>query len=809
MANADFHAIEKKWLDYWRNEGVYKFDQSSKKPVFSIDTPPPTVSGKMHLGHAFSYCQADMIARFKRMRGFEVFYPFGFDDNGLATERFVEKSRNIQAKNFSREEFIKICLDETRKAEEQLQKDFSSLGLSVDWSLVYRTIDNFARKQAQRSFLDIHAKGRLYQREAPAMWCPKCETSIAQAELEDMEKDSRFVHIRFDVEGGKSIVIATTRPELLPACVAFFVHPDDKRYASFVGRKVKIPFSDRTVLVHASDKAKQDVGTGAVYCCTFGDLTDVEWVMEFGLPIIEIIGKNGVLNDKAGRFAGKNVLDARKEVVEALEADGRVMKVEPLRHVANVHERCKTPVEILTSKQWFVKYLDLRETFIGRGKEVKWTPEHMRVRFDNWINGLKWDWNVSRQRFFGVPLPVWYCKKCKKPKLASPEDLPADPLQSKPKGKCSCGSSEFEPEKDVLDTWFTSSLTPQINCKWLEDEKLFKKLFPMSLRPQAHDIITLWAFNTVVKAHLHSNSLPWKQIMISGHALDPKGRKMSKSLGNVIAPQDMVSKYCADALRYWSASASLGEDVPFQEKEMVAGQKFLSKLLNAGKFVSGLTQGISLEDFRNEKKNLRPTDKWILSRLNTLKKSVTESMESFDFFRGLNPVRDFFWLEFADYYIEEVKYRAYDESNPSCKAAKLTLLSVYLDCLKMLSPFLPFVCEDIMQSQFSSHLKAKSIHLEEWPGFDATLVSDQAEFEGETCNSIVSALRKLKSSRSLAMNAELGKAEIFVSSPKAETAVKAVLEDVCGTMNVKSLAVSRAKPAEGAVKVSEEVFLSA
>jgi len=555
-AMLDLHALESKWQKKWEKEKIHKFNKNSSKPVFSIDTPPPTVSGGMHMGHAFAYVQQDFIARYKRMKGFEVFHPFGFDDNGLATERFVESKKKIRAKDFSREEFIKICLETTKEAEKEMKKHWTALGMSLDWELLYRTIDAPARRTAQKSFLDIYEKGRLYQKEAPTMWCPACETAIAQAELEDKEKESQFVFISFDVEGGKKITIATTRPELMPACVAIHVHPEDKRYLDLIGKEVKIPFTERKVKIFANPDVDKEFGTGAVYHCTFGDLDDVEWVMAMNLPIIEIMGKDGRLNEKAGKYKGMKTEEARKAIIEDLKKEGRIEKIEPIKHVVNVHERCKTPIEILTAKQWFVKYLDLKEEFIAKGETINWFPKHFKARYDNWIAGLKWDWNISRQRYYGVPFPVWYCKKCGKVILAQETQLPVDPLKDKPREKCECGSNEFEPEKDVFDTWFTSSLTPQINCLWKEKDKFFKKMYPMNLRPQGHDIITLWAFSTIVKGLFHSGQVPWKDIMINGWALEPKGKKMSKSLGNVISPTEMIEKYSADVLMYCLMQAS-------------------------------------------------------------------------------------------------------------------------------------------------------------------------------------------------------------------------------------------------------------
>lgn len=776
----DFREIEKKWQESWIKEKTYSFDPNRRGDIYSIDTPPPTVSGKMHLGHAFSYSQADFIARFKRMSGYNVFYPFGFDDNGLATERLVEKSRNIKAKDFTREEFIKICLDETRKHEETMRNDFASLGLSVDWGLVYRTIDKLARKVSQKSFLDLYKKGRVYRKEAPSIWCPRCETTLAQAELNDVDLDSTFNDIIFKMENGEDLIIATTRPELLPSCVAVFIHPSDERKKELLGKEAIVPLFGFKVPIIEDERVDPEKGTGIVMCCTFGDQTDMEWYFAHNLPLKMSISKDGKMTKLAGKYEGMKIKEARKEIINDLKEAGLLLKQTPIKHTVKVHERCNTEIEILNAKQWFIKYLDLKEEFLEKGKELDWFPKHMRVRYENWIKGLQWDWSISRQRFFGVPFPVWYDAESGKEIVASEEELPVDPLTDKPKNY---DSENLEPEKDVMDTWATSSLTPQINAKWGIDDELYKKIFPMSLRPQAHDIITLWAFNTIVKANFHEGKLPWKDIMISGHALDAKGRKMSKSLGNTVSPQEMIDKYSADVLRYWSATGSLGEDLPFQEKEFVAGKKFLTKLYNASRFVAMQTEGVKPRDLKSE--NLREVDKWILSRLNRVIKVSTESLEKYEFSKAFSAVRNFFWLEFADYYIEIVKRRVYEDKDDTAKAV---LVKVMTDVLKMLAPFVPHVVEETYQANFKHCLETNSVHLEKWPKVDENFIDTEAEEAGKMLKDIIAGLRKYKSENNLAMNSELEEVKVFGNS-NAEK----VKEDIADTMKVKSVVVGEGK----------------
>ena len=790
-AGIDFLAIERKWQDKWRKEGVCSFNQKSSAAIYSIDTPPPTVSGKMHLGHAFSYTQADFIARYRRMRGFNVFYPFGFDDNGLATERLVEKSRNIRAKDFTREQFIKICLEETRKHEETMYNDFRMLGLSVDWGLLYRTIDELARKISQKSFIEIYKKKRAYRKEAPSMWCPNCETAIAQAELEDVELDSTFNDVVFRLENSKELVIATTRPELLSSCVAVFLHPSDPKKKELLGKKAKVPLFDYFVPILEDERVDPEKGSGIVMCCTFGDQTDMEWYFAHNLPLKMSFTKDGRMTNIAGKYEGLKIKEARKQIIADLKEEGLLKSQKPIRHNVNVHERCKTEIEIMNAKQWFIKYLDLREEFIRKGKELKWYPEHMRVRYENWINGLQWDWSISRQRFFGIPFPVWYCKKCDAEIVADEKQLPIDPLEHKPEvAKCSkCGGTEFVPEKDVMDTWATSSLTPQINAKWGADEKLYKKIYPMSLRPQAHDIITLWAFNTIVKGYFHGKELPWKDIMISGHALDPKGRKMSKSLGNVIEPVEMIKKYSADMLRYWAGTGTLGEDIPFQEKEFISGKKFMTKLYNAGRFVESATKDFDFEKFDKKKAKFRLTDFWIMSKLNSTITEATENLEKYEFSRAMIPVRNFFWLEFADYYIEEIKYRIYNIDEPTRKEAQYCLVKVFTDVLKMLAPFMPHITEEIMQCNFRRYMKDKSVHLEKWPASDKKAISKEYEEVGAIMNSAISLIRKEKSRKSISLNSSVKKAVITVANGKKE-ALKKTADEIRKTMNIMEIIIA-------------------
>ncbi len=773
------HEAEKRWQQYWDTEGIHKFDEKdTTREVFSIDTPPPTVSGKMHLGHAFSYSHQDFVIRYQRMLGKNIYYPWGFDDNGLPTERYIEKRCRVRAADMPRAEFRKLCLEESKEAEQELKDRWQSIGISPDWQNNYRTVDDWSIKTSQRSFIDLYKIGREYRKEAPTIWCPECRTAIAQVELEDRELDSMFNDIVFTLsENNQQILIATTRPELLPACVAIFVHPDDKRYTWMIGKKAKVPLFGFEVEILADERADPEKGTGIVMCCTFGDQTDMEWWKAHNLPLRIAIAPDGKMNSTAGKYERMSIKDARKAIIADLEKEDLLRGQRPIKHEVNVHERCGTEIEFLVTKQWFIRYLDLKDQLIEAGRKIKWHPDHMRHRYENWITGLQWDWCISRQRYSGVPFPVWYCKECDEPIIADEDMLPVDPLTDKPEKPCpKCGCEESVPEKDILDTWATSSLTPQIALRWKEDEAFFKRMYPMSLRPQAHDIITFWLFNTVVKGTLHCEEVPWKNAMISGWALDPKGKKMSKSKGNIIEPLEMIQKYSGDCLRYWAASSKLGQDLPFQEKEFVAGKKFINKLWNASRFVIG-----HLGNYHYREIELAPVDRWLLSKLQKLIQSNTAVFDEFQYSRVKADTENFFWHVFCDHYLELVKDKLYNAENYSKEERESALYALYtglLSSLKMLAPILPHITEEIYQLYFAKIEGKKSIHISQWPIASENYIDEDAELSGDLLVDVVSAVRKFKSERNLSLRTELDSIAILCSKEdrlKLETVQKDLL----------------------------------
>ena len=833
---------ELKWQKFWEENAIFKFDAQSNKPIYSIDTPPPTVSGKMHLGHAFSYSQQDFIARYRRMKGYNLFYPFGTDDNGLATERLIEKKRKVVSKKMERGAFIKLCLETLEEIRPAFVKDWKRIGMSCDFSIFYSTINDHCRRISQKSFVELYKQGRIYQKKAPIIFCPACKTAIAQVEMEGVEKNTTLNYIKAMMETGEYIVYATTRPELHPGCVGISldeqgdyvtvqrdngerwiishdaVEKMDHEFPmsilktfkgkELVGKKVDIPFSQKAVPVTHDISAKTGYGSGIVFYCTYGGLDCVEWMVRHQevTPVL-IMDESGTYNELSP-YKGMNSLEARKAVLDDLEKKGALLKKEPLHHTVNVHERCGTDIEYVATRQWFVKYLDLREKFLEAGARLEWYPPHMKVRYDNWIKGLNWDWCISRQRHFGIPIPVWYDEKGKVV-LPDEEQLPVDPLKDKPRNY----NGKTVPEKDVLDTWATSSMTPQLAIELFDDESVKKKLFPMSLRPQAHDIITFWLFNTLVKSQLHYGINPWKDVVISGHAQDPHGKKMSKSKGNVIEPQMMIDKYSADALRFWAAGSKLGDDLPFQEKDLVTGQKFVTKLWNASKFCL-----LHLNDFEPEKLGSHPKnsqvetyDAWLFSKLQKLVKGCTETFEKYEYSQTKAEVENFFWHTFCNNYLEIVKDRLYNPTIRGTEARESAQQGIFrgiVTVLKLMAPIMPHITEEIYQVYFlgkdTEKEKGQSIHLSSWPEYQEELVDERAELCGDIGVDIINTVRKFKSEQRMSMKGELR--QLVVKSK--EQSKNHEIQEIIGKIQGDLKAVLNAKEIvfEGETSLQSEKF---
>ena len=769
----------------WQAAGVYHFQADSDAPVYAIDTPPASVSGRLHLGHVYSYAHADFFARYRRMRGDNVFYPMGYDDNGLPTERMVERRLGVRAGEVGRAAFVRACLEVSAEVEAEYEAIWRRLGLSVDWRYSYRTIDEEARRLAQWGFLDLLRRDLAYRRVAPTLWCPECRTAIAQAELSDLERDTTFFTLAFDLDDG-ALPIATTRPELLPACVAVFVHPDDGRTQHLIGRQATTPLFGRAVPILADAAADPALGTGAVMCCTFGDTTDIAWQRRHDLPLIQAIGGDGRLTAAAGPFAGLTTEAARRQIAAALAESGHLLDSRPIHQTVRVHERCDTPVEYLTSEQWFIRLLDSRDAFREAGERIAWHPAHMSARYRQWVDNLNWDWCISRQRAFGVPFPLWYCQTCGALMAADEDELPVDPAERPPSRPCACGGDTFLPETDVMDTWATSSLTPQIVGRRLADPSLFRRVFPMTLRPQAHEIIRTWAFYTIVRAHYHDGALPWSNVAISGWGLAPDGaEKLSKSRGGgPIGAMQALDKYSADAVRYWAAGAALGKDTIISEERIAAGGKWVTKLWNVARFAERFLAGYAPPPAPPP--DLTTADRWLLARLARLVADATAAFEGYDYATARGEVETFFWRDLADNYVEMAKQRLYD-GGAGYEAARYTLHAALLTTIKLLAPLLPYVTEAIYRGLFVAAGGAPSVHRAAWPAVEARFDDAAALADGEALIDIATAVRRYKSEHNLSLGAPLAALHLPDAPAGLAAALRGATSDLLSITRARAL----------------------
>ena len=838
--------VEPKWIEAWNQNATYAFDRSATRDnVFSIDTPPPTVSGSLHMGHVFSYTHTDTVARFWRMRGKSVFYPMGWDDNGLPTERRVQNYYGVscdasvayvanfeppfrgdppkdhRAVPISRPNFIELCEELTAEDEKIFEDLFRRLGLSVDWSLLYTTIEDRSRRASQRGFLRNLARGEAYTQEAPTLWDVDFRTAVAQAELEDRDRPGAYHTIAFHKsDGSGDVLIDTTRPELLPACVALIAHPDDPRYQPLFGKTVRTPLFNVEVPVFAHPLAQIDKGTGIAMCCTFGDLTDVIWWRELQLSMRAIISRDGRivaeapsgLTDPAGlahyaSLVGKSAKQAQTAIAEMLSASGEMIgEPRAITHPVKFYEKGDRPLEIVTSRQWYIRNggrdAALRDSLLARGAGLHWLPDHMRHRYSNWVEGLNGDWLVSRQRWFGVPVPVWYPLDAQgetlhdSPLVPDESLLPIDPSTDAPAGYTEAQRGQpggFIGDPDVMDTWATSSLTPQIAGKWQDDNDLFDRVFPFDVRPQGHDIIRTWLFSTMVRSHFEHDVAPWSHVALSGWILDPDRKKMSKSKGNVVTPADLFDSYGSDAVRYWAVGARPGVDTAFSEDQMKVGRKLATKLLNVSKFVLGI--GEVADD-------VVPTeaiDVAMLHRLAGVVDEATKAFEEFDYARVLERTEEFFWW-FCDDYVELVKTRGYlSHTEDGAMSARAALRRALSTLQRLLAPLLPFVTEEVW-----SWWQSGSVHQSQWPttsGLTQGLASGPNDELLDAICGAIGVIRRAKTEAKVSQRAVVTEA-LFVTSIDAASAITAGWADIADAGSVEKWSISTADTNEITVNVT-------
>jgi valyl-tRNA synthetase len=774
MSQYDSAAIEGRWQKMWKDEEVYRFDPASDKPVFSIDNPPRYTSGSLHLGHATGYSLIDFAARYRRMRGYNVFFPLCFDVNGTPIEVRVEKKHKITKLDLPRQKYRELCSEYANSFISEMTHHFEILGESMDPSIYYQTDAPYYRRITQLSFVKLFAKGLVYKANFPVNWCPRCMTALADAEVEYRDNVNKLNYIRFKIDGEDGeVMVATTRPELLCTCKVVAVHPDDAEKQHLVGKNLVTPLYGRKVKVIADPKVDPEYGTGNVMICTIGDKEDLEWVMKYHLEMEKGIDEQGRMTELAGKYAGMPVAEAREAAIQDLKDQGILVKQEDNPQNVSICWRCHTPIEFLQVPQWFLRTTDLKKEVLARADEINWFPEFMKIRLRDWVNSLEWDWVLSRQRIFATPVPVWECAKCGHAVCATESQCYVDPTMDKPPvDVCPECGGELIGCTDVFDTWMDSSGSALYNTYWERDAELHEKLFPMSLRPQSHDIIRTWAFYSILRSEQIEHSRPWDDIMIHGFIMAPDGTPMHSSIGNVIDPIPILEQYGADALRYYAGTCSLGIDHAFREKDVIRGRKLCNKIFNLGQFV-----GRFFDSKPAAPAELRASDRWIISRYSKVVKAATESLDVYQFDKALRDVEGFIWHEFADHYVEMVKSRKDD-------AVKYTLYNVFLGCIKLMAPFQPHVTEDVYQEHFQRFEGTKSVHLASWP--EPIFEDEEAERVGDVLKDVIAAVRSWKSEKKVPLNADLELVELIGQDAKVLEAAKA---DIVETVKAKKLEI--------------------
>ena len=810
----NFTEIERKWQQKWEEMAIYHYDWNDKKRVpYSIDTPPPYPSGELHMGNVLNWTYFDMVARYKRMQGFNVLFPQGWDCHGLGVEIQVEKTYNVRKRDVPPDQFRKWCMELVERYIAMMKEGILKLGCSIDWTTEYRTMDPDYWRRTQLSFILLYKKGYMYQGTHPVNWCPRDETAIADAEVDYVKREGILHYIRFPFEGtSEYALIATSRPEFIPACVAIEVNPNDERYSKYIGKKIVVPIVNRSVTVIADECVDPAFGTGVVMICTYGDKEDVKTVIKHKLPVIMLLTENGRINEKGGKYAGLTINQARAAIVEDLTAVGLLEKTEKIMQEVGVCDRCKTHVEILERKQWFMNTRKLTDAVEKTANEIAWYPDYMKNRLIDWAKSLDWDWVISRQRLFATPIPVWYCKNCGELIIAKEGWVPIDPKLENPRiDKCpKCGSKEFTGEQDVFDTWMDSSITCAVHAGW-PDRADWKHLFPADVHPSGTDIIRTWAYYLMVRHLALFDEKPFKSCLINGMVLGSDGRKMSKSLKNYAAAPEVLNKNGADATRQWAAGGgATGSDIPYRAQDVEYGRRFLVKLWNVSGFTSKL-----LADYKPSVQadlELQPLDKWIISKAENLTKKVTEAFEKCQFNIAVEDIRNFTWHVFCDYYVEAVKDRLYNpdlHSQAKRLAAQYTLYEVLYRVLQLLAPVTPHLTEEIYQHMFAENKGFESLQISPWPQFNSALVNEEAEKNGDLIIAVISEVRHDKAEKKLPLNAPVKNLIIYAGSDENAKIISSGNADITGTLKVANIQVLSEKQCEGRQVSPYDVYIKA
>jgi len=805
MTTYNQKALEKKWQKNWQEMTIYHFDFNSDKKSYSLDVPPRYASGPLHAGHAVHYTHIDFAARYKRMKGYNVFFPLCFDVNGIPIEERVERKMNITRKDIDRHEFIKLCSKFAEKNIKTMTNQFIRLGESMDPTIYYQTNAEYYRRITQISFIELYNKGHVYKGEFPVNWCPRCMTAMADAEVVYSDRTTKLNTIKFYFkknqpeqifkyhgigrdDKGAYIEIATTRPEMLPSCLIVAVHPNDERAPWLLDQIVNVPLFNIEVKIVEDDAVDPEFGSGIVMICTVGDKEDLNWVFKYKLPIIMSIDEEGKMTDICGKYEGMTIEEARKAVIKDLEKNNLIIKQEPLDQNVSVCWRCKTPVEYINAKQWFLKTIPFKKMVLETSEAMNWYPKFMKIRLEDWVNSLGWDWVISRQRYFATPIPLWECEKCEEVVLAKPEDCYVDPTIDKPPvNRCPKCDGKLKGSEDVFDTWMDSSISPLYNTFWHRDDEKFKKLYPMSLRPQAHDIIRTWAFYTILRCKLLTDEKPFENIMMGGFILSEDGTPMHASLGNVIDPLKILDEYGSDAFRCYAASCALGEDNPFRTKDVIRGTRLLRKVWNIQRFISTAIGDTKPKDIRLEEyDDIDVNDMRILSKYNKLVKKCTKLMDKFEYSRAMKEIEYFLWYEFAAHYIELDKSSIYKKDD--IESRLYALYHIGLGILKLFAPFLPHITEEIYQKQYKQFEKDESIHISRWPkpilvGKKAEKIGKKAEEIGDEVKKYIETARAYKSGQGIPLNALLSSSATFSTDKTIIDRIKPSGSKIISTLN--------------------------